>query len=67
MLAVADRLTLPHIPPTRLVNIVQACELAGVSRRSIYYWIEAGKVKTVRTAGGRLRIYADSLFRRSTL
>lgn len=45
------------------VNIVQACEIAGVSRRAIYYWIEQGKVEYVRTAGGAIRIYADTLLR----
>lgn len=46
-----------------LVTIDQAMVLAGVSRRTIYNWLEAGKVEHCRTAGGRVRIYADSLFR----
>ena len=47
----------------RLVNIMQACDLAGVSRRTIYNWLAAGKVEYVRAASGRIRIYADTLFR----
>lgn len=43
------------------VNIAQACAIALVSRRTIYYWIRLGKVEVVRTAGGALRIYADTL------
>ncbi len=51
--------------PTRrpLLNIQQACERAGVSRRTIYNWLEKGLLEYVRTAGGSVRIYADSLFR----
>jgi excisionase family DNA binding protein len=35
----------------------------GVSRRTIYNWISAGKVEYVRTAGGSIRIFADTLWR----
>jgi excisionase family DNA binding protein len=45
------------------VNLAQACAIAGVSRRTIYYWLQLGKVEAVRTAGGALRIYADTLLR----
>jgi excisionase family DNA binding protein len=46
-----------------LVSILRACELVGVSRRTIYNWLKAGKLEYVRTAGGAIRIYVDSLFR----
>lgn len=42
---------------------MKACEVVGVSRRTIYNWIAAGKVEYVRTAGGAVRIFADSLWR----
>jgi len=42
---------------------MKACELVGVSRRTIYNWITAGKVDYVRTAGGSVRIFVDSLWR----
>ena len=45
------------------VSIMKACEMVGVSRRTIYNWISAGKVEYVRTAGGAIRIFADSLWR----
>lgn len=45
------------------VNIEQARAIAGVSRRTIYNWIAANKVEHIRTAGGSIRIYADTLFR----
>jgi predicted site-specific integrase-resolvase len=45
------------------VNIRQAMQIAGVSRRTIHNWLRLGKVEYVRTAGGGARIYADSLFR----
>jgi excisionase family DNA binding protein len=46
------------------VNIMKACEVVGVSRRTIYNWIAAGKVEYVRTAGGSIRIFVDTLWRR---
>ena len=68
MLAVAERESLggsvSYGFPRRVVNIAQACAIAGVSRRTIYYWIANGKAQAIRTAGGRLRIYADSLWRK---
>jgi excisionase family DNA binding protein len=45
------------------VSIMKACELVGVSRRTIYNWIAAGKVEYVRTAGGSIRIFVDTLWR----
>lgn len=46
------------------VNIAQACAISGVCRRTMYYWLAMGKVEYVRTAGGAVRIYADTLLRR---
>jgi len=52
------------MPPERkTVSIPQACELVGVSRRTIYNWLAGGKVQYVRTAGGSVRIFVDTLFR----
>jgi excisionase family DNA binding protein len=45
------------------ISIMKACEVVGVSRRTIYNWISAGKVEYVRTAGGSIRIFADTLWR----
>jgi excisionase family DNA binding protein len=47
----------------KTVSIPRACELVGVSRRTIYNWIAGGKVEYVRTAGGSVRIFADTLWR----
>lgn len=47
------------------VNVVSACRIAGVSRATLYRWIQLGKVEVVRTAGGSLRVYADTLLRRN--
>lgn len=49
----------------KTTSIMQACELVGVSRRTIYNWIADGKVEYVRTAGGSIRIFVDTLWRRS--
>jgi excisionase family DNA binding protein len=45
------------------VTIDKACEIVGVSRRTMYYWMRANKVQFVRTAGGSVRILTESLFR----
>jgi excisionase family DNA binding protein len=45
------------------LSIMKACKVVGVCRRTIYNWISAGKVEYVRTAGGAIRIFADSLWR----
>lgn len=48
--------------PKVSINITQACALAGVSRRTIYNWIAAGKLTYWRTPGGSVRIEPSSLF-----
>ena len=45
----------------RRCNMVQAAEIAGVSRRTIFNWMRAGKVEYVRTPMGGVRIYVDTL------
>jgi excisionase family DNA binding protein len=47
----------------KTVSIARAGELVGVSRRTIYNWMSGGKVQYVRTAGGSVRIFADTLWR----
>jgi excisionase family DNA binding protein len=37
--------------------------VVGVSRRTIYNWISSGKVEYIRTAGGSVRIFTDTLWR----
>ena len=47
----------------KTISINKAGELVGVSRRTIYNWITRGKVEYVRTAGGSVRIFVDTLWR----
>jgi excisionase family DNA binding protein len=47
----------------KTVSIPRACELVGVSRRTIYNWIAGNKIQYVRTAGGSVRIFVDTLWR----
>ena len=47
----------------KTTSIMKACELVGVSRRTIYNWIASGKVEYIRTAGGSVRIFVDTLWR----
>ncbi len=48
------------------VSIIKAAQLVGVSRRTIYNWLASGKLEYVRTAGGSVRIFVDSLWRDPT-
>ena len=48
----------------KTVSIMRACKLVDVSRRTIYNWIAGGKVEYIRTAGGSIRIFVDTLLRR---
>ena len=47
----------------KTTSIIKACKLVDVSRRTIYNWIASGKVEYVRTAGGSVRIFVDTLWR----
>lgn len=43
------------------LSITQAAQYVGVSRRTIYNWLRAGKLDSARTAGGSQRIARASL------
>lgn len=45
------------------VSLNRACEMVGCCRRTLYNWIAANKVQYIRTAGGSIRIYVDTLWR----
>lgn len=47
----------------RTINIQQACNLMQVSRRTVYNWMDAGKVQFVRTPSGARRIIEATLWR----
>jgi excisionase family DNA binding protein len=47
----------------KTISIMKACDLVGVSRRTIYNWLSSGKIEYIRTAGGSVRIFADTLWR----
>jgi excisionase family DNA binding protein len=47
----------------KTISIMKACETVGVSRRTIYNWLSSGKLEYVRTAGGSVRIFVDTLWR----
>jgi excisionase family DNA binding protein len=40
----------------------QACDLVGVSRRTIYNWMAAGKIECVQTPRGLRRIIVETLW-----
>jgi excisionase family DNA binding protein len=45
----------------RSVLIPDAAELLGVSRRTVYYRIRAGTLRTIRTLGGSQRVLMESI------
>lgn len=47
----------------KTISIMKACELVGVSRCTIYNWLSSGKIEYVRTTGGSVRIFVDTLWR----
>lgn len=52
-----------HMVERTTLSIPRACDAVGVSRRTIYNWMASGKVQYVRTAGGSVRIFEDTLWR----
>ena len=45
----------------RSVSLDHAAQLLGVSRRTIYNRIREGRLRTIRTLGGSLRVLVDSM------
>ena len=45
----------------RSVSIEQAAQILGVSRRTVYYRIRDGRLRTIRTLGGSQRVLTDSV------
>lgn len=52
-----------HDLERKTVSIQKAGELVGVSRRTIYNWMTAGKVEYIRIASGSVRIFVDTLWK----
>lgn len=50
-----------NVEPVKTLNMSQVMQLAGVSRRTVYNWIAAGKVTVLRTAGGSPRFYEHEI------
>lgn len=45
----------------RSLSIEQTAQLMGVSRRTVYYRIRDGRLRTIRTLGGSQRVLVDSV------
>ena len=45
----------------RSVTIDQAALLLGISRRTVYYRIREGRLRTIRTLGGSQRVLVESV------
>jgi excisionase family DNA binding protein len=48
-------------PFSRSISMDRACQILGVSRRTVYYWIKEGRLQTMRTQLGSQRVLTDSL------
>lgn len=46
----------------KTIDVPEAAVLAGCSVKTIYRWIADDRIYFVRAAGGRLKIFRDSLF-----
>jgi predicted site-specific integrase-resolvase len=51
------------MPEDRWLSIEKARQVVGVSRRTLYYWINKGAVETRTTVSGRIRVLESSLWR----
>jgi excisionase family DNA binding protein len=51
----------PREPTGRSVLVNEAAELLGVSRRTVYYRIQSGRLRTIRTRGGSSRVLLASI------
>jgi excisionase family DNA binding protein len=52
----------PFFPgAARSVSMVQAGQMLGISRRTLYYWIRDGRLRTLRTPMGSQRILMESI------
>ncbi len=49
----------PEFGPSVLVD--QAVQLLGVSKRTVYYWIRDGRLRTFRTRCGSRRVLLSSI------
>ena len=45
-------------------SVMQAAKMTGVSKRTIYNWMDQGLVQWILTAGGGRRIFVGSLWRK---
>jgi excisionase family DNA binding protein len=57
----ASERAFPGLIAARSLSLAQACETMRISRRTAYYWIKLGRLRTVRTSGGSLRVLTDSI------
>ncbi len=47
----------------RLLKTREVCEILGISKWTLYRWIEEGRIRVVRIASGRYRIPESELRR----
>jgi excisionase family DNA binding protein len=50
-----------ELPDRRSVFVDEAALLLGVSRRTVYYRIREGRLRTIRTRGGSQRVLLESI------
>jgi excisionase family DNA binding protein len=55
------RPALPERETGRSVLIDQATQILGVSKRTVYYWIRDGRLRTIRARCGSQRVLLSSI------
>ena len=45
----------------RSLSLAQTCSALNISRRTVYYLIKGGRLRTIRTQMGSQRVLVDSL------
>lgn len=60
--------TCPHCGITTQIErdtltVPQVCDRIGVSRRTVYNWMNLGKIEYCRSASGMRRVFIDTLFK----
>ena len=57
----SSRPHVPDYPDSHSVSLEQTCAALRVSRRTVYYLIKEGRLRTIRTHMGSQRVLVDSL------
>lgn len=58
---IKDTKGLSSLPSKTLLRVAEVASFFGVSNKTIYNWVETGKLLATNPSGGSLRIFRDSV------